>query len=366
MKDNKKLILIFLFLLSIINSGNIRSSQIQHDTKESITERSSWKLDKYIIGPGDTLSLVIYEPERSVNKLSVLSDGTVSIPYAGRLNLNGLSINKAEQQIKAKLEKQLISPVIQLSITETRPIKISVIGEVVIPGLYTINGEKNKQSKKNIEIGSNYVPTVLDAIHSAGGITNSANIKKVSLSRRIADMQYVNYKKTYINLYDLIINGNHINNPFLFDGDIIKVERISQQNKTHNENLIILSSNLNTKYIKVNIIGEVVNPGRKELEKNTPLIQGILATGGPTNWRANKGKIKLIRVNRNGSVVSKEYSINLDADISNKSNPILQEGDTVVVTRSKLAQSSDTLNALSSPASKIVNIWTLLRIFNGD
>ena len=71
---------------------------------------------------------------------------------------------------------------------------------------------------------------------------------------------------------------------------------------------LVLSPN-DTVFVKnynstVNIIGEVNEPGRKVLNSNTSLIHAILQAGGPINWRSNKGNVRLLRVNNDGSAGS--------------------------------------------------------------
>ena len=53
------------------------------------------------------------------------------------------------------------------------------------------------------------------------------------------------------------------------------------------------------------MIGEVNSPGLLGLMANTPLVQASLVAGGFKDWRANGGKLELVRINRNGSATLK-------------------------------------------------------------
>jgi polysaccharide export outer membrane protein len=128
------------------------------------------------------------------------------------------------------------------------------------------------------------------------------------------------------------------------------------------EVLELAATNLAPQSIQVNVVGEVKNPGRIALRAGTPLIQGILAAGGPNQLRANKGNIELVRINRNGTATLERYSLDLSQGVSGPRNPPLRDGDTVLVNRSVIAAGADTINALTTPLTGLVNIVALLRI----
>ena len=65
---------------------------------------------------------------------------------------------------------------------------------------------------------------MIDAIQKAGGITQNTNLEKVVVLRRMPGLEK-EYKSTYINLIDLLFKGDHDQNLFLFDGDIIKLSK---------------------------------------------------------------------------------------------------------------------------------------------
>jgi polysaccharide export outer membrane protein len=114
--------------------------------------------------------------------------------------------------------------------------------------------------------------------------------------------------------------------------------------------------------MNVNVIGEVERPGAVELPANTPLIQAVLAAGGPKGWRASRGSVELVRINRNGSVTRERFQLNLSQGASSTANPPLRNGDTVVVNRSGFAVASDALTAVGAPLTSVANIFALIRL----
>ena len=145
------------------------------------------------------------------------------------------------------LKNELLNPKVQLEILKTRPVRVSLVGEVQNPGVYSII--PNQLSKINgleANIGDG-PPTLVDAIQTAGGITNQANLKTVLLRRRLPsdnNSQDYSFKRTTLNIYDLILRGEQINNPYLFDGDTITLLKVKKNNL---DDIQIISNNLSRK-----------------------------------------------------------------------------------------------------------------------
>ncbi len=357
--------LIYILISILFLSTSSKANQIETiEDKKYLNKENveiSNKRDSYIVGPGDVLYLSFFEPKDLSRELIVLNDGTISIPMYGNIYIEELTISQAKEKVQSKLGEIFINPQIQLSLTSARPMRISVIGEVKRPGIYSFGFNKKNSSSSNRP--AVILPTLVDAIQEAGGITPDANFFEIHLSRKLPSSNKNFYKRTKIDLFNLITNGFSEQNPYLFDGDIVKIQKKSIEEKLK---IKIAESNLAANTINVNFIGEIIRPGKLELDSNTPLIEGILAAGGPLNWRANRGNVKLIRLDKKGTVQISEFRINLNENISKKSNPLLKHGDTVFLQRTKLAKSNDALNAVADPASKIVNIWTLLRLLNNN
>ncbi|WP_442755757.1 polysaccharide biosynthesis/export family protein [Methylocystis sp. JAN1] len=114
------------------------------------------------IGPGDLIGLSVYESSagglftpsgtetlRQGNYVSlpqqvVEQDGTISMPYGGRIPVKGKSTKEVESLIVSRLEQRAIEPQIVVSLLESRSSLYSVLGEVQQPGRFPINwaGEK--------------------------------------------------------------------------------------------------------------------------------------------------------------------------------------------------------------------------------
>ena len=315
-------------------------------------------ISRYIIGPGDVLELRLFDVPELSGEITVLNDGSVSIPLAGVVMMNGLTLQQAAAKTRSILERQLLRPELQLRVIKPRPIRVSVVGAVERPGLYSLTTRETSQTEGNPITTISGLPTLVDAIQKAGGITQQANLRSVRLQRRLPG-DPIRFKITRLNLLELVLEGDQQQNPFLFDGDSIKLEHAEE---SPSESLELAAANLSPRVIQVNVIGEVNNPGLLQLRANTPLVQAILAAGGLKDWRSNGGNVELVRINRNGSATLKRFRFDISSDASNTTNPPLRSGDTVRVNRSLLAKGSDAVRAVSEPVGGFVTIWSLFRL----
>jgi polysaccharide export outer membrane protein len=349
------------------NTGSKVSAPSQANPRQKLNpQQNNWTTtqamlqeDSYIIGPGDILELRLFDADELSGKLEVLNDGTVPLPLAGSVRISGLTLQQATFWVRKLLSKQLLRPELQLRVLTPRPIRVAIVGEVERPGIYSLTTSEASTTVGAINRISG-LPTVVDAIQKAGGITQQANLREVVLQRRMPGID-PSFKQAELDLLALLLEGNQSNNPFLFDGDII---RISKAAEIPAEAIELAAANLSPQMIQVNVIGEVNNPGRLEVMANTPLVQAVLAAGGPKSWRASKGNVELVRINRNGSATFERFKLNLAEGASNSKNPPLRNGDTVRVNPNNLAIASDAIGAVSQPVSGLVTIWSLFRLIN--
>lgn len=350
----KKLLLSLIFIN--FTFGNELLSNSPNKNNFPLTEDKRILLeDYYLLGPGDQLLLKVFDAPELDQDLLVLNDGSIQIPFAGSVVISELTLDEASKKIKLELEKFLIKAEIQLKIIKQRPARVSVVGEVIRPGVYYLSAASKKDGQEFIN------PSILNAIQKAGGITSHGNLKDISLIRKYKKGS-TKYKKTTLDFSKLIKDGDLQQNPYLFDGDVIKIPKADL--KTKEEDLYVKRSSLSPEKINVYIIGEVKEPGPIELNPNTPLLQAVLAAGGPTDWRANKGNIQLIRINENGTATSKKFRLDLNKGISQKNNPLLKESDTIFVQRNALAFGGDVIKSFAEPALNILNVYTLLRVID--
>lgn len=329
---------------------------IQKEIKAEEVNNHSLK-DNYLLGVGDVIKVDVLSSEELSGVYTILPDNTITLPLIGSIDLSYLSIDSATKKIEKFYEPELIRSEVLLTIISPRSITVSLLGEVERPGLYNFSkgGEASiiKQSK-------NASPTLVDAIQLAGGIKKSSNLKNVSIMRRLEGKE-VNYKRAFFDLSELILEGKLINNPFLFDGDII---RISKAEKITEDQFETISANLSPSFIEVNVIGQVKSPGKQRIRANSLLLNAILEAGGPIEWKANRANVQLFRIQRDGSLFRKKFNINLAKNVSTEKNPVLQSGDIILVNQSALEKVSRGIGAITEPISGLVTSLSLFKLLN--
>lgn len=316
--------------------------------------------DAYTLGPGDQLQLTILDPGAKDlgGVFEILNDGSASLALVGNVVMEGLTVNQATLWLQTLYGRYLLRPELNLRVVRARPIQISVVGEVESPGLYSLTTSEVSQTEGGPASTISGLPTVVTAIQKAGGLTLNADITNVILERRIPGNSN-QLRQAKLDLAALLQRGDKRQNPFVFDGDTIVIATAVTPSS---EVMKLAAANLSPQSIKVNVVGEVVQPGSVELKANTPVVQAILAAGGPKTWRGKRSDVELVRINRNGTATRELFSIDYSQGVSNSKNPPLRDGDTVIVNRSNYARLSDSIGAIATPVTGLVNIWALVRL----
>jgi len=219
---------------------------------------------EYRIGPGDVLSITVWEhPELTIPAGSfrgaedggseVKADGTIFYPYAGEVAVAGLT----SKDVKALLDKRLGSvikrPQIDVRVASFKSKKVYVSGSVMQPGIIPI---------------STTPLTLVDAIEKLGGLTDSASWGNVTLTRN-GEMKTISLRSVYE-------NGAWGENLLLEDGDFIHVPRNDAD--------------------KVFVLGEVNRPQGFAMSRNgTSLAEALAMANGINESRADGRGVYVLR-----------------------------------------------------------------------
>lgn len=132
-----------------------------------------------IVGVGDVLSITLFEAgqgglfsseygARVTFNQRVDSDGSISVPYAGKVTAGGKSPQAVEKAIVSALEGRAIQPQALVQITET------------VQRSYVVNGEVNSSGRKPVTQAGD---RILDAIAGAGGARQATYETRITLQR---------------------------------------------------------------------------------------------------------------------------------------------------------------------------------------
>jgi polysaccharide export outer membrane protein len=163
----------------------------------------------YVVGPDDEIRIDISGASTGEFQLKVTPDGTVKVPNLPAIFVAGLTIEQAEQRIIARLRQGGYQGLGQsgsgtsanVTLTNIRSIRVTLVGEVVRPGTYTISS----------------LGTAFNALYLAGGPNpETGSFRKINIIRG-------NRVIRTVDLYDFILRADQRDNVRLQDQDVIRV-----------------------------------------------------------------------------------------------------------------------------------------------
>lgn len=122
----------------------------------------------YLIGPQDLLKVEVFGIEDLNRSVRVNSTGQIALPLIGLVQAAGLTAEQLAADIAARLGKDYLqNPQITIFIEEFTSQRVTVVGAVRNPGVFPVKGRT----------------TLLQAVASAGGSTNVADLGSVKILR---------------------------------------------------------------------------------------------------------------------------------------------------------------------------------------
>ena len=219
------------------------------------------------IGPGDIVAVSEYHTPDFRTTARVAEDGTVALPLVGEVQVNGMDDRVAARAIESALlnSGMLLHPRVTVLITEYAGLDVSVLGEVVRPGVYPFATHHR----------------LLDLIAAASGLAPVAG-SLVTVTHRSSG------KAPYAVVLNSAVGNNTVDrNPELEPGDTVQVSRAGL----------------------VYVVGDVMRPGGFPVDPvlRLTVVQALTLAWGPTQ-NAAPTKALLIREQPGGRTVT---SLNL-------------------------------------------------------
>ena len=400
-----KSILSFLIISFIGLTGKVyttESSNIKnlknHDSNESkdltIDYFNKFPENDYILGPGDTVKVIVSRDYQELTSITTIDgEGGITLPSLGRIYIEGLTPTEFTNLLNKAYLEYVKFPNVEMEIVEYRPIKVLIEGEINNPGFYTLIGslstnnnkfakiisgdmsletEQNEQkilsnklkisainqAKINSPRISYYFPTVYDAIKKGGGITNLSDLSQISIIRETSLSKGGGKKMATLNFEGLIMQGDNSQNIRIYDGDTIKIAKLTDPNKNNITKAI--KYNLNPKFINVYVAGRVKNPGLVSLGKLSTLSDAIDIAGGAKILR---GPVKYLTFNNDGSIDKNLIRYKQNRKRGSKLNPFLRDGDLIIVGESVLSNTTELIREITAPFQGIYSTYRLYEAF---
>ncbi|HZT76349.1 MAG TPA: polysaccharide biosynthesis/export family protein [Vicinamibacterales bacterium] len=237
-------------------------------------------LDQYVIGPADTLSITVVDEADLTRRYLVDSDGTITMPYIGRQQAAGMTVEALRNKIAAELKKDWIkNPQVLVGVEQYKARSVLVTGAVRAPQRVTLTG---------------LTMSLLEALTLAGSPTSAA-ANEVTVVRAPKPGQKEGETIT-VDRRELEI-GKAGRDVVLEDGDIINVPEAK----------------------KFYVSGAVKNTGAFVYESGMTVARALVLAGGLTD----RGSDRRISIKRevNGKI----------EEISVKTSDKIQPNDELVV-----------------------------------
>ena len=154
----------------------------------------------YKLGPGDAVFIDIYGASQKTIEGTISPDGEITIDGFGPVHVSGLTVAQANSKLRSTLGARYSSSKIKLTVGQTKTIMVNVMGEVKVPGTYTLSA----------------FATVFHALYMAGGTNELGTLRSIKVYRN-------NKLVTVVDIYDYILNGKLTGNIRLADNDVIVV-----------------------------------------------------------------------------------------------------------------------------------------------
>ena len=156
--------------------------------------------DSYVLGAGDAVFIDIYGASQKTMETTVTPDGYIVVENFGPIQVAGMTVSEANRVVKSRLGARYSSSKVHLSVGQTRTITVNVMGEVKLPGTYTLSA----------------FASVFHALYMAGGPSKIGTLRNIKVYRN-------NRLVSTVDVYDYILNGKQSSNIRLGDNDVIVV-----------------------------------------------------------------------------------------------------------------------------------------------
>ena len=164
----------------------------------------------YTLGTDDELIIDINGFSEEHYNLPITAEGFIRVPKVGNVFVSGITIEEAKKRIVDRLSKIYVglksyngsapNTTATVSLGSIRTIRVTVAGEVVAPGTYSMSS----------------LSRVMNALYFSGGPNENGTFRDI---RVIRDKRLV----AQVDLYDLLTTGNLRQNITLQDQDYIQV-----------------------------------------------------------------------------------------------------------------------------------------------
>jgi protein involved in polysaccharide export with SLBB domain len=237
----------------------------------------------YVLGPGDGLYLDVYAAHALDQDVTVTPEGKILIPRIGEAQVAGQTLAEAQKTVTKLLSKEYKSPDASLSMRRVRPVKISVLGEVLSQGVQSATA----------------LQRVSEIIDRAGGLKPTSSVRNIEIRTPTGSV------RAHADLLRYFALGDLSANPTVQSGDVIVVPTATRS---------------------ISIYGGVSAPQRMEFSDHDSLSTAIALAHGLLP-AAITDSIEIARF----SASDPSHAERMYVNYTRGDNPLLMDGDQIFI-----------------------------------
>jgi polysaccharide export outer membrane protein len=157
-------IILLAVTISVIALSGCATSPVR---EKVIPHQAAKTADPYRIGSDDELEIIVWTQPQLSGKVTVASDGTISMPLIGRVPAAGLTPDELKADLEKRYARYVHDANATVRVSDPASHVFYVIGEVTKPGAYKLHSGE----------------TLSQALAEAGGFGEFADASKIRIVR---------------------------------------------------------------------------------------------------------------------------------------------------------------------------------------
>jgi polysaccharide export outer membrane protein len=157
----------------------------------------------YMIGPGDTVRIVIWGSIEGEYSNTVDRNGQINLPKVGVVQVSGLTFKQLRSVLEKEFARQYTNFQMNVTLDNLRTIQVYVVGQARFPGSYAVSS----------------LSTLISALFASGGPSKSGSMRDVQVRRRGRVVRH-------FDMYDFFIRGDKSKDIRLQSEDVIFIPPI--------------------------------------------------------------------------------------------------------------------------------------------
>ncbi len=286
----------------------------------------------YRLGPTDVITVYVQRFQDLSFQAAIDQQGKVTHAVLGKISLQGLTIDEAQERVRQAVSRYIINPIVLLSLSTPRPVQVTISGEIAKPGLYPL-----------LQSGGRVSSVLL----AAGGTTERGDLRAVKVRRTFTNGTT---KEQDIDLYTPLKDGSALPDLRLQDGDVIVIPTLDPTKVGDYDRSIVARSTLVKPVLTIRILSYARGGLTEVPVPNGSKFVDALAKSGLNPDQANLARVAVIRFD---AVQQKAITFEVngkDALMGDpKQNIALQDSDVIVIGRNFVGRITYALNVFTQP-----------------